>query len=245
MPAEDRKGLAAAVRSSRILLDRGQSLKESDEISMATRRELAESCARLQRSVLRSARLTDLHRHVANVRQREGEEPPFLIGFAPPTVHVFLDDLPADVEVEDQKTILAVRGETECVQLVIAPHKEDLQQVRVSVSDLKGSTGVIQSSSVVIKPVAFVRIEAQERFHDPQQPRESDYLGWWPDPLLDNFPFDVERGTFQPVWIEVHVDRSIPAGHYKGTLTIASARGQKQTVSLAVQVSEIALPTRF
>ena len=239
---EDRNAIADAAQVSRVLLDRGRSLKPTDEIPQATRRDLAETCARLERLVLRFGRLVDLHRYVAAVRERTGREPPLLIGFAPPTVHVFLEDLPVDIDPVDRKTILAVRGETEAVQLVIAPHKEDLEQVRVSASDLIGTPGTIASSSVIIKPVGFVRIEAQERFYDPEQQRESDYLGWWPDPLLDNFAFDVKKNSFQPVWIEVHVDRSVAAGHYDGTLTITGAGGLRQTVGLGVHVSEVALP---
>ena len=84
-------------------------------------------------------------------------------------------------------------------------------------------------------------MQEAERSNRPNQ-REVNYLGWWPDPLLPNFAFDVESGTTQPVWLSVRVPRVCAAGEYTGTVTISPANAAAFEVKLAITVWDFALP---
>ncbi|MFH0965463.1 MAG: glycoside hydrolase domain-containing protein, partial [Planctomycetota bacterium] len=107
--------------------------------------------------------------------------------------------------------------------------------------DLAGSENhAILASSIVVKPVGFVHVRQQAG--DDRYGPEFNYLGWWPDPLLDNFGFDVAKSTSQPVWIEVRVPRDLPAGSYVGTVTVRPKNSAERSVGLTVEVADVTLP---
>ena len=241
--AEDVARLAAARARAAALLRQSRELEPEQVLPFAARRAFADAAAELDGVVLRYARSVSVNRLVTEAKAAAGADIPFVAGFAPSTVHVFLEDQPVGIELAKSKTILAVRGETECVQLVILPHAKDLSKVNVTVSDLTGEGGVIPSDAVVIKPVGFVRTEVLSASNP--YPRYADYTGWWPDPILDNFGFDVKQGESQPVWIEVHVPRTLAAGRYEGDITITAADDVRRTLGLAVEVADVTLPEKW
>ena len=238
---EDVLGLVSAgAASAEKLLSQSRRLRADQDLPLKARQRFADEAATLDRLIAGYSRTLLLQKALEQDSAAQGSDVPFIAGFAPPTVHVFLEDLPVDIETTKEARILAVRGETECTQLVIIPYEDDLTGVRVSASDLTGEAGVIPADAVGIKPVGFVRTEILAGANP--YPREYEYTGWWPDPILENFPFDVAKGESQPVWIEVHVPREIPAGVYRGTIEIAAEGGAERTLALAVEVAGVTLP---
>ena len=240
LPEEVLERLVAGAAQAKTLLAQSQQLSEASNLSLEARRYYVEEAAKLDRLILRYSRTLSVQRALQEDRAAAGGDVDFVAGFAPSTVHVFLQDCPVHIEITAEKKILAVRGETECTQLVILAHQKDITGVRISVSELAGDSDVIPAEAVVTKPVGFVRTEILAATNP--YPREFDYLGWWPDPLLESFPFDVKKGDSQPVWIEVHVPRAIPAGIYRGTIRIACEDGAERTLGLAVEVADVLLP---
>jgi len=239
-PQEDLERLTAGAAKAKKLLDQSRKLSPQQNLAFKARRRFIDEAAALDRLILQYSRTLSVQKILEQDRAAQGADVPFIAGFAPSTVHVFLEDLPVDIEITKEKKMLAVRGETECVQLVILPHEQDLREVRVSVSDLTGDVETIPASALSVKPVGFVKTEILAGANP--YPREYDYTGWWPDPILENFPFDVAKGESQPVWIEVHVPREIPAGVYRGTIEIAAEGGSGRTLALAVEVAGVTLP---
>ncbi len=239
-PTDALRRLAAGIAEAKDLLAQCRELPADGSLPFAARQRFSDEAARLDKLVLQFARTDSLRRSTKDADAVGQGDWPFVAGFAPSTMHVFLEDLAFDLEMVDEKTVLAVRGETEAIQLVILAHKDAVRNVRVAVSDLKGERGVIPANAVVVKPVGFVRTQILAPANP--YPREHNYVGWWPDPLLESFAFDVKKGETQPVWIEVHVPRELPAGVYRGTIEIAADGETTRNVGFAVQVADVVLP---
>lgn len=129
----------------------------------------------------------------------------------------------------------ASRNEFEGVQIGIVAHGTDLSGVNVSVSELAGPSGaVIPASDVTLNLVDFVKT-GWPRY-------ATEYAGWWPDPLMPNAPFDLARGGIRPVWVNVRARTGIPAGLYRGAVTVRPENAPETVVPLEVRVWDFDLP---
>ena len=133
--------------------------------------------------------------------------------------------------------ICLARNEYEGFQFLLIPIDKGLRKVRVTASDLVGDNGKkISSDNVEISVVGYV--ETQKPIHAIEPNR----VGWWPDPLMPNEPFDVNVGETQPVWITVYATPETSAGNYRGYITINANGAKTVKVPLAVKVWDFALP---
>ncbi|MFH0963908.1 MAG: hypothetical protein V2A58_07825, partial [Planctomycetota bacterium] len=171
----------AVARANKRLEQVKQLAAKPVDLPTQARRRFVDDARDLDTLIFREGRALSLAKSAEEAAALEGSTPPYLLGFAPSTQHVFLEDLPFEMKVAAETSILAVRGETEALQLVIVPLEESLQGVSVSVSDLAGSENhAILASSIVVKPVGFVHVRQQAG--DDRYGPEFNYLGWWPDP---------------------------------------------------------------
>lgn len=132
--------------------------------------------------------------------------------------------------------ISGCRNEFESTQVVISADKA-LSKVNVSATALTGPGGsTIPSDRVQISLVDFVKT-AKPRY-------EVDYIGWYPDPLLENKAFDVDAEALQPIWVTVHVPTGIPAGLYKGEIAIKPGNTGATRVPLEVTVWDFDMPVK-
>jgi len=193
-------------------------------------RFFAEQFAR-QEAEQKRRRLESEERAIADATRVYGKQAvSYVTGFAPSTVHIFQEGVPFDIAVADDVTIRAVRGEREAVQLVILPVERDLEDVRVSVSGIDGAA---------VNPVGSVYISG---YASSPYPREPLYVGWWPDPLVNNFAFDVPKRWAQAVWISVKVPRDARPGKYEGEIAVAPANAAARKLALTVEVVDCLLP---
>lgn len=146
-----------------------------------------------------------------------------------------LRDKPFDGPIGVPATIELARNEYEAAQVVIDAYDRALEKVQVTVSKLVGPGGaVIPTERVDAKLVGFV--ETRKPLY------EVDYVGWYPDPLMDMSPFDVPRGRHQPVWVTVHCPKDVPAGLYRGTVTVKPANAPAASLPIEVKVWGFTLP---
>ncbi len=124
----------------------------------------------------------------------------------------------------------AARDETESFQLVIIPDETSLQGVTVEPSALRGDGGEI--------PVQWRRVDYVETI-EPKYPTE--YVGWWPDPLLPPEPVDVQAGQRQPLWFSVDVPPEASPGLYSGQVTIRHGK-HRIAVPVELRVRTFRLP---
>ena len=124
----------------------------------------------------------------------------------------------------------AARDETESFQLVLMPAGGKLSGVSVEATGLEGPGGEI--------PVQWHRVDYVETI-EPRYPTQ--YVGWWPDPLLPPGPFDVAAQERQPLWFSVSVPPEARPGTYRGRVTIRHGR-QSLAVPVELRVRSFRLP---
>ncbi len=156
----------------------------------------------------------------------------YAVGFETPLRKIMRDRF-FEGTLGGQARISAAKNDYEAAQVAVMAYDRDLTGVSVSVSDLKSANGIIPSGSLTLNLVDYVKTRK------PVYP--VDYVGWWPDPLMDIRPFDLVKGGIQPVWITVHPTEQTPAGLYKGTVTITPANAPKTTMPIEVRVWNFAL----
>lgn len=165
---------------------------------------------------------------------------PLTAGWADDTVRIWLRDLPISFRPEPKERLLAVKGEAVAVQLVIVAAKKTLTQVSVTVEGFRGARGEAVSVRSTIHPVGFVHL-TRPNLSGPDRV-ETAYKGWWPDILLDNFPFDVSCGDSQPVWISIEVPRNLDPGLFTTQVRIIPKGEAAVTMALEVEVADYELP---
>jgi len=125
------------------------------------------------------------------------------------------------------------RSEGEAVQLVVAPNAL-LTNVAVTVSDLACGASKIPRANVEVLRVGYVPVT--------KKTDRTGTLAEWPDPLLpQDRPVTLAAGENQPYWIRVMVPRDVPAGIYRGTVSV-EAEGVKVSTVLNVEVYDFTLP---
>jgi hypothetical protein len=129
----------------------------------------------------------------------------------------------------------AARNEWEALQLVVAPNVT-LSNLTVRASELTMGLGKnkIPAENIQVLRVGYVPVT-----------RKTDRTGTladWPDPLPpQRQPIGLAAGMNQPYWIRVKVPKDIPAGIYRGAVTV-EADGVKASTVLNVEVYDFALP---
>ena len=133
--------------------------------------------------------------------------------------------------------ISAARNEAEAGQLVIRPSR-NISGLTVKASDLLGPGGEqIGAENIELLRVRYVTTTIATD--------KSAAIGDWPDPLPPFVgPIDLKAGRNQAVWVRVTVPSDVPAGIYKGTITL-SADDYRQTAPLEVEVYDFELPDRM
>jgi hypothetical protein len=128
------------------------------------------------------------------------------------------------------------RNEWEATQLVVAPN-EALSNLTVTVSDLAYGRSKIPRENVDILRVGYVPVT--------KRTDRTGTLADWPDPLLPQAqPLLLPAGVNQPFWIRVKAPKELPAGIYRGTVTV-EADGVKVSTVLNVEVYDFALPDQM
>lgn len=135
------------------------------------------------------------------------------------------------------------KNEYEGGQLLIYAN-EDINEYRVSVSDLACGNGIIKNSNISIYNVKYINSDGvATKYLNESLPQGSEM----PDALL---PFDtaetygentIKKGNNQAVYIEVFAPATIPSGVYSGEITVY-IDGYDYTLKMSVQVYDYVLP---
>jgi hypothetical protein len=163
---------------------------------------------------------------------------PWGYGWTLGTDKVFRKDRPFEGQIGGKLQVELAANEYEGVQLVLRARKP-AKDVQVRVSELKADGGrSIPSREIEVLVVGYVNTK--------KPPYKVDYVGWWPDPLLDYLPaFDLDAGVWQPVWLDVHAPAGQPAGLYRGNVTVTADGMPRLEVPLEVTVWDFAVPEEY
>ncbi len=150
-------------------------------------------------------------------------------------VHRDLSRNPAALLTDDVGQALELdgaRGEHVHGQIVVVPAGQDLSGLTWRAPVLHGPGGSTVRASV--RAVGYVKTRKPNY--------DADFVGWWPDPLLDDVAaVDVPLGTCQPLWISVTVPRRAQVGLYQGTLRLRTSSA-RQAIPLSLQVRNFSIP---
>ena len=215
------------------------------EPTIEVRRKMVESWRKLTEEVRASDRALDLVYDVAKWGELTGEsQADYILGWQDAMNRVWLREKPANFDAGKTGRIVAIRGEVEPIQLVVAAIAGPLKDVRVTVGDFAGPGGAtIPSAACEINVVGYVRITRPTflgRF-----PVESEHPGWWPDILLPNFPFEVARADSQSVWLSVTIPEDARPGLYRAPVVVKPEGGTEKAATLDVEVRNVTLPATW
>jgi len=125
------------------------------------------------------------------------------------------------------------KNEWEAMQLVITPNVA-LSNVLVHATELVFGKNKIPAENVEVLRVGYVPVI--------KRTDASSTLADWPDPLPpQKSPVHLSAGRNQPYWIRVKAPKDVPAGIYRGAVTV-EADGVKVSTVLNVEVYDFALP---
>ena len=157
------------------------------------------------------------------------------------------------------------RNEIIAFQLIVQAGADGIKQLTVALPELRqqGGAGRITYASPAADPSNYVRRPIQlfsVNYMHVETPSRADWVfapaaapkdttGWKPVQLVPEnaragrggFPLQVERATNQAVWVEIYTSRDLPAGIYKGTISV-NADGQNHTIPVELELFDFILP---
>ncbi len=144
--------------------------------------------------------------------------------------------------------LYAARNEFEAFQLVLRSDTQHVQGVDVDVSDFRNADGkgVISKENITVYLEEFINVQTPSTIEGA--------AGLWPDPLVPRvdryagerrnaFPFTVQQGLNQPVWIEVYVPSTAEPGSYSGLVTVSINGEAAFSVPATLTVWNFTLPS--
>ena len=163
--------------------------------------------------------------------------------------------------------IFGARNEVIAFQLIVEADQSGIDRLSVSLSQLeqKGGAARIKYSPPTNDPTKYVGRPIQifsvnymnvetashaEWVYKPGSPAApKDPTGWKPVQLVPEnarpgrggFPLKVSSGQNQAIWIEIYVDRNLPAGTYIGKVTV-NADSRQQEVPIELELFDFTLP---
>ncbi len=167
---------------------------------------------------------------------------PFQVGVESPLAKLRREE-PYKGPMGNTPAIELARNEYEGAQLVLSGVNREVKNLRVTASPLRhtgNATGApkgIPASDVAVNFVGYVHTVPQARYI-------VEWVGLWPDPLLNVESVTLTPGKVQPVLVTVYAPPGAAAGSYAGTLTITGDGIEPQTVPMKVRVFGFDLPVR-
>jgi glycosyl hydrolase family 123 len=159
------------------------------------------------------------------------------------------------------------RNEIIAFQLIVQAGADGIKQLTVALPELRqqGGAGRITYASPAADPSNYVRRPIQLfsiNYMHVETPSHADWVfapgspaapkdptGWKPVQLVPEnarngrggFPLQVERATNQAVWVEIYTNRDLPAGIYRGTVSV-NADGKKHAIPVELELFDFTLP---
>ncbi len=164
--------------------------------------------------------------------------------------------------------IKSARNEVESFQVVISAPQENINVIKVEISDLIGPEGSkIKKDNIKLFREEYVRVRMSSPraelppglYPDPLVPFINPITGkpiepltrtqkrWGESPKTSGYdmyavPFEVFKGQNQAIWADVYVPKNISTGRYSGQLSVLARGGISEQIPIAVTVWDFTLP---
>jgi hypothetical protein len=163
--------------------------------------------------------------------------------------------------------LFGARNEIIGFQLIVQAEADGIKQLSVALPQLRqqGGAGRITYAPPAADPTNYVGRPIQlfsENYMNVKTPSHADWVfapgsaaapkdttGWKPVQLVPEnaragrggFPLQVEKATNQAIWVEIYTNRNLPAGIYRGTVSV-NADGQKHAIPVELELFDFTLP---
>lgn len=150
-----------------------------------------------------------------------------------------------DIKKKAQLSLTAWKGERIHAQAVLWTNR-NLDNVTVSVSDLRNGASVIPASDISTHFVRYVMTDELNKDGNGGCGHRENKAEW--DSLLvaDVLDIinvrDISACHTQPIWIKIHVPSNINSGKYKGVMTVSGVNFKPMKLHLEVNVLKRILP---
>jgi len=159
----------------------------------------------------------------------------YKVSVKPSLKKIFKRSGPSGLEGINSARISMARNEYESFQIVLYRAQRDLEDITILAEDLFDVQGNrFKKENIDCKVVAYVK--TRKPYY------QVSHVGYWPDPLVKKEKFDVPKGEIQPIWVTLYAPRDIPAGIYKGKLTIKPSNAREIKIDLQIRVWDFTLP---
>jgi hypothetical protein len=164
--------------------------------------------------------------------------------------------------------IWSARNEVESFQVVVSAPQENINVIKVEISDLIGPEGSkIEKDDIKLFREEYVRVRMSSPraelppglYPDPLVPFINPITGkpiepitrtqkrWGEPPTTSGYdmyavPFEVFKGQNQAIWADVYVPKNVPVGIYNGKLRVFAKGGISEQIPIAVTVWDFTLP---
>ena len=139
----------------------------------------------------------------------------------------------------------AWRGERVNAQAVLWT-KKDLENVTISVSDLRSGKSVIPASAVSANFVRYVMTDELNKDGKGGCGCRDNKAEWDSSVVADaidiNKVLPVKRHTAQPIWVSIRVPQDAAPAVYQGTLTVSGKGMPDETLNIRLRVTGRTLP---
>ena len=124
--------------------------------------------------------------------------------------------------------------------------KEALDDVTVTVSELKSGSAVIPASAITTNFVRYVMTDELNKDRKGGCGHRENKAEWDSSVVADVLDIvkiqDIKACTTQPIWLNVWVPSDARAGRYKGTLTVSGKNFQDMKLQVEIDVLNRTLP---
>lgn len=153
----------------------------------------------------------------------------------------FAKSLVPDVKIEKHQSLTGWKGERVSAQILLWT-TEEVREVKVALSDWKGSNGITLPSAVA--SAHFVRYVMTDEFGPGCGHRKPEDFAssLSPDMLDDLCSFDLEAKKARPVWLSVRIPYDAAAGDYRAKVRIEGKGITTQELDLVLRVIDAQLP---
>lgn len=130
--------------------------------------------------------------------------------------------------------VWAWKNDKAVAEIAVLSKQKPLENVSVSITDLKGFGAVLPASSVKLSFVKEVKAYTGHAGWYAQNKAgimPSGTREYYPEVIYSGDPVSMDSGRLQLVWVEASVPKDALAGVYRGTITI-SAENTDETISL-------------
>lgn len=233
-PAEVTAWANSSYNSLRSALTTTSQQAKSDQLSTEEIAKIGDEADAIAKRGRRLASLVQLRQKSAAVFKKA----PYAVGWANAMEKVLPKDMPIPTDVAASKAVDVARNESESLQLVVVPFGQSLKNCRIQFGKFSGPGGAsLPAQSLDARVVGFVQTR--------QPAYEVDYVGWWPDPLLDFMKsVDIEPEIAQTFWVRVKAPKTQRAGTYNGEILILADGRPATTLKLTVKVRDFEMPDR-